>query len=849
MALQRTARFMLAGVVVVLLGVLVPPFVSIARYRLRVGTALSRALGREVTIGSVELRLVPQPGVRMENVVIKEDPRFGAEPMLRANEVIATLRMTSLWRGRFEVGSLSLKEPSLNLVRSADGHWNIESLLQRAAQTPTAPTGKPRPESRSRFPYIEASSGRINFKVGEEKKVWALVDADFALWLASEDEWRTRLLARPMRTDTNLGDTGTIRVNGSIQRTAHIDDSNFKFRLTLQDAQLGQLSTLVYGHDRGWRGGISATVDVGGTAPQVAMAMTASVDQFRRYDITPPDSLRLEVRCLAQYRAADQRLSGIDCHLPADNGELTARGAVGDLLGKPQYDIGLAAREVPMSYAVAFARRAKKDLPADLTAEGSFSAALTVQSSAGNPIVWGGGGSTRDFTLRSGVLENPLRLGTVQFAMQPENVPAAGRAARPAVLPVTATYRVTVPAFAVPLGAAEPAIAQAVFARDNYDVEVGGAAAISRLVQVAHAFGIPAPALSLQGAATHMALRIAGQWRGFQQPLVTGSSDLQNVRFDLNGVAQPVQIAAASVLIQPAQVVVQNLIAAVGPVGLTGWLKQSRGCPSPAPCKAEFSLRAGAVSLDDLNRLLNPRLRSEPWYRRLAGGGEAPPSLFARLHADGQISVSRLSVKTMVLQNVAGTLHLAPGKAQVSAATANLFGGSARGDWQADFTRPEPSYIGSGILQRVALAQLSAAMRDNWATGNADAQYQFTASGWTSADLAHSASATLDFTWKDGSLRHLALASAHGTRSDGAALRINSFRGRAVLNKGVLTIADAQMQTPSGTYAVSGTATGARELALTFTLKGAQQYNVGGTLASPRVQAVNLAPPRPNVAR
>jgi hypothetical protein len=70
-----------------------------------------------------------------------------------------------------------------------------------------------------------------------------------------------------------------------------------------------------------------------------------------------------------------------------------------------------------------------------------------------------------------------------------------------------------------------------------------------------------------------------------------------------------------------------------------------------------------------------------------------------------------------------------------------------------------------------------------------------------------------------------------------------------VLSNGVLTIADAQMQTPSGTYAVSGTASGARELALTFTLKGAQQYNVGGTLASPRVQAVNLAPPRPNVAR
>ena len=76
-----------------------------------------------------------------------------------------------------------------------------------------------------------------------------------------------------------------------------------------------------------------------------------------RYDITPPDSLRLEVRCVSQYRPAVQRLTGIECHLPTDNGELAARGSVANLLEKPEYDLSLVARDVPMSYAVAFARR------------------------------------------------------------------------------------------------------------------------------------------------------------------------------------------------------------------------------------------------------------------------------------------------------------------------------------------------------------------------------------------------------------------------------------------------------------------------------------------------------------
>jgi hypothetical protein len=205
-----------------------------------------------------------------------------------------------------------------------------------------------------------------------------------------------------------------------------------------------------------------------------------------------------------------------------------------------------------------------------------------------------------------------------------------------------------------------------------------------------------------------------------------------------------------------------------------------------------------------------------------------------------------------VLQNFSGNLRLDPGGVQLSDARAGLFGGAIRGDWRADFTGAEPSYAGSGTVQRVALAQLSSAMRDNWATGAADGRYRITFSGWNSADLVKSVDAGLDFTWKDGSLRHMTLAPVRGTpaRIDTAgALRINTFRGRATLRDGVLTIADAQMETPSGVYAVSGTATSARELSLTFTLNRAQQYNVGGTLAAPRVQAVNVSAQKASIAR
>ena len=80
--------------------------------------------------------------------------------MLRASEVTADLRLTSLLRGTDGIARLELTEPSLNLVHSVDtGRWNLETLVERSAHIPLAPTGKAKSEPRPGFPYIEATIG------------------------------------------------------------------------------------------------------------------------------------------------------------------------------------------------------------------------------------------------------------------------------------------------------------------------------------------------------------------------------------------------------------------------------------------------------------------------------------------------------------------------------------------------------------------------------------------------------------------------------------------------------------------------------------------------------------------
>src|SRR5215813_2606994 len=111
---------------VLLLLFLVRPGAS--RLKSRIIYSMSASVGRPVDIGSVHLRFLPRPGFDLNNLVVYDDPAFGAEPMLRASEVTASLRLASLLRGHLEIARLDLTEPSLNLVHGDGGRWNLEAL-------------------------------------------------------------------------------------------------------------------------------------------------------------------------------------------------------------------------------------------------------------------------------------------------------------------------------------------------------------------------------------------------------------------------------------------------------------------------------------------------------------------------------------------------------------------------------------------------------------------------------------------------------------------------------------------------------------------------------------------------
>lgn len=320
--LSRPARrrivLALVALLVLVLLVVVPPAINVGRYARKISTSVSNAIGRPVRIDNVSMHVLPLPGLTLENFVVSEDPHFGNEPVMRANTVNATIRWSSLWRGKLEISTISLVEPSVNLVRNADGRWNIESLLLHASRVDAAPTEQKRPGAAPRFPYIEATDGRLNIKMGEEKTPYSLTGADFALWLPNPQEWRMRIKARPTRTDTDASDTGEFRAEATLHRAPSAKDVPVQMEMRWRKLPLGEASKILLGHDSGWRGEAELSLNMDGTLGDASITSEFHLNDVRRFDFVAPRLMQIDAHCEAHATGLLHQLRGVRCSIPVD---------------------------------------------------------------------------------------------------------------------------------------------------------------------------------------------------------------------------------------------------------------------------------------------------------------------------------------------------------------------------------------------------------------------------------------------------------------------------------------------------------------------------------------------------
>ena len=702
----RSGRGLAAVAAIVLILFLFRP--GVYRLRNRISTSIGSALGRRVTIDNVHFHLLPRPGFDLEGLVIYDDPDFSAEPMIRADEVFAAIRFRSLLRGRLEIANLSASEPSINLVRNDRGP--LEPIKPAGAQRSNSRGAHEKSTSARRpvFPYLEASSARVNFKIGQTKKSYALMDADVALWQDSENSWAARIKAEPVRTDFNLTDTGLVLVNATWQRASNLRQTPVEITIRWQNGQLGQITQLLSGKDRGWRGGVDYSAKLSGTPEDLRIESQITAEDFHRYDIVDTENLRLATACSGRYNAVYSIFANLLCESPVNGGLLRLRG--GADLGHlpPAYNFALEAENVPLTSVVRLLRHAKKQLPGDLTASGLLNAEFhahrrqdsgvtgvlarpahrgeseETEISTARPGLlpqWTGSGAATSVRLSSNGGADEIAFGTIPLTLiSPSKMAGAAQRAGPGHTTATVKERAQPRDFepaephlrigpvAIAINNSEPVITAGWISSAGYLLSLRGDAELKDLYRLERVLGLQVARPAAEGSAK-LDVNISGSWQGFARPSTLGTAQLRNVRAEMRGLNTPIEIGSATIFLTPDLVLLQKISARTGTTHWSGGVTALRHCvaadaasgamrepaatavPGVVPnCVFQFDLAADQLSTGDLVEWFTRRPAKRPWYRILTSDSNSSNS--------NSNSNAALDFSPLLAIQARGTLHV-----------------------------------------------------------------------------------------------------------------------------------------------------------------------------------------------
>jgi hypothetical protein len=836
--LRSRLQMALAAIAIVVLVLVVPPLVSVSRYKGQITSLMSRSLGRPVRLSSVEVRLLPWPGFVLTDLSVAEDPAYGAEPVLHANKVTASIRLLALWRGRLEIGKISVDDGSLNLVRAAPGQWNLDSLFRTAAAQAGSASSAASPSSASPrrvtpLPYLEATNSRINFKNGVEKLPFSIVNADLSVWQENPGEWRIRLRGQPARTDVSLyqEDTGEVRMDATVHRAPDLHQMPVHLDLDWRQAQLGQLARLLTGSDPGWRGNLTGELHLDGTADAAQITTRLRATGVHRAEFAPVAPLDFDANCSFIYRYTVRSLENLACDSPLGDGRVRLTGEKLSEDAPPHFSFELD--RIPVAAGLDALRTLRSGLEPDLEAAGAISGKLVYSATAadskpahvppvskpGSPATglsrWGGrppagnlltGALTvTDLVLSGGGLSQPIQVPkmTLEPVAAPQGSPQA-----------------LAGAVAIPAGGAVPLTFTVRFSLSGYQVAARGQASFARARQIAHAAGIPQTAAleSLAGDPIAIDLTAEGSWIPAEEtPLInlspaqamntgshaatgtpaadtlTGTVTVRDANWKADYLATRVTIADATLHFDNGSLRWDPIAFSYGPVKGTASLTLTPSCPEqvpPQPCPAQFQMHFGGFDAAAFQTtLLGAKVQ-----------GTLLSSLIDRIHPssappwpqlEGTVTADSLVLGPVTLDSVSAVVRILPAGAEITSLDASLLGGRVHAT--GSLLKPandkdKPSYTFEGQFWKLSAPSVGALLGLRWAGGGFTANGKIELSGYSVSELAASAKGDLHFEWRNGAMGNQPSALSKAGPVPAALGRFDRFAADASIANGAITL-------------------------------------------------------------
>lgn len=845
---KHTRLWVALGVLAAIVAVLVvPPLVSMSRYTGRITGLMAASLGRPVRLSSVRARLLPRPGFVLYDLTVEEDPAFGAEPLLHATKVVASIRLLSLWRGRLEISEVSVDDASLNLVRTPGGRWNLESLMQTAAAKAGPGGVRVAP-----FPYLAATNSRVNFKNGAEKLPFSVVDADISFWQKNPGDWRIRLRGQPARTDVsmNQADTGIVELEASARPAGSLRLMPIHLDLDWRAAQLGQLTRLVTGSDAGWRGDLRGEVHVDGTAETAQIKTRLRATGVHREEFTPATSMDFDANCSLVYHYSARAVENLACDSPLGSGHVRLAGNLPGGDGLPHFSVELD--RIPVEAGLDALRTVRSSVDPGLAAAGTASGKVSYDAvpaasgeenkPSGKAHSGKGGAAGRTpetkgpltgsftvdgFELSGGGLSRPIQAPKMVLEPVPGQTPA-----------LTGTV-------AVAMGGAAPLAVNVRLEPNGYQVTLRGQASIARSREIAHAIGIQgAGALDeLAGDALGVDLSAAGPWLPAEEttagvvtpvePVVaatpkalnhgakvkqeaeapaipaldslSGTVTVHNANWKADYLANHVSIAEATLHVNLAGGNGESrwdpVAFAYGPLKGTASLTVPAKCPAAESCTAHFQMEFGALDAATVQTaILGAQVKGTLLSDLINRLRPASAPVWPRL--EGTVKADTLTLGPVTLKNATAVVRLTPAGAEITSLDAALLGGNLHGAGTL-VTGDKPSYTLSGEFKKLNPVAVGELLGEKWHGGEFDANGNLELQGYAGKDLASSAKGALHFEWRHGAVGAAAAKGAVPL----ALARFDYWVADAAIANGKIALGKNEVAQGARKAAVEGTVT------------------------------------------
>jgi uncharacterized protein involved in outer membrane biogenesis len=812
-----------AVAILIFIAILITPaFIDVNKYRPQIEGKLSDRLGRHVALGPMKLTLIPL-AFRVNDAVIGEDPQLNSgRPFATAGSLVVRPRLIPLLRREFEIKSLQLDHPAVELVRNEKGVWNFSTLFKDNGGTGT---------SKVVLDQIKIYDGTVGITDRQEKAPRAVYDhIDFIVSNFGPTN------SFPVELRAHLPGTGQEGVVfkgkvGPVDRDA-IARTFFDGRLQLDQVSVSGLQRFIKAEALSNSDAIlTGYADLKNTGGVVDSTGNFEVRNPRIHGVNLGYPIGMDYQVRANLN--DSTAAIHKANLKLGQTPVSFHGTINSKQAPMQVDMTVQASNASVADAARLAAALGAAFNPGSSFSGDMNLDLHAQGAVTKPVL-NGQFAVRNLRISGGEIREPVQVDTVQLSLAPDAIRSNQFTAQTGTTSAVAQFTLSE------------------YASDNprLDAKVETSnARIEELLRIAHAYGISA-AKGVDGAGLATVnvtatgpVKEAGQW------VYTGNGSIRNATLDISSIAKPIALRNADIQFNGNGASLNSLDVSVGQTTARGNLSVSN-FTSP---QVQFALSADNINVAEWEKLFQSAARPQSSQPPQAAQSKPPagtpataaaePSFFSKTTGTGSLTADKIVYDQLTLTNVRGTVALDHGIVTVKPLTATLYNGEQTGSAVVNTRTTPPTYTVDSKLQNVDANQLlsavSPAKQTLYGMLSANADTHFTTAAGASS-IVPSLNGKVSINLKDGKVANVDVLHELATiaQFQGAARAVEPFTklvqltGDFDIRNGVARTNNLKAAIDQGSIAAAGAVDLARQaLDLHVTAVLPQEYSqaVGGT--------------------